>query len=142
MRNDTGRISEALKFIDPSARDTWCHIGMAIKSGLGEPGFEVWNNWSKQAKTFNSKDAQTAWKSFREGGKITIATLYYEAKANGWHDDGTYQKPDPAKFAERQRIAAEQALVEDAEIARDRFDTAKKAAAIWEVASEAKSSHP
>jgi putative DNA primase/helicase len=40
---------------------------------------------------------------------------------------GAYQKPTPEELAERRRIAAERAAKEEAEIARERADTAKKA---------------
>ena len=82
------------------------------------------------------------WKSIRAGGKVTIGTLFYEAKANGWRDDGMHRKPTPAELAERWRMTAERAAKEEAEIARERADTAKKAAAILQAAREATADHP
>ncbi|TXI72668.1 MAG: topoisomerase [Dechloromonas sp.] len=142
MSNDLDRIREALQFIDASDRETWLHMGMAIKSELSDAGFDLWEAWSLQAESFNGKDARDVWKSIRAGGKVTIGTLFYEAKANGWRDDGAHQKPTPEELAERRRIAAERAAKEEAEIARERADTAKKAAAILKAASEAKADHP
>jgi putative DNA primase/helicase len=142
MSNDLDRIREALQFIDPSDRETWLRMGMAIKSELADTGFDLWEAWSLQAESFNTKDARDVWKSIRAGGKVTIGTLFYEAKANGWRDDGMHQKPTPEDIAERRRIAAERAAQEEAEIARERADTAKKAAAILKSATEAKADHP
>jgi putative DNA primase/helicase len=142
MTGEPDRIREALQFIDPSERDMWVRTGMGIKSELGEAGFEPWEEWSRQAESFNQKDARDVWKSIREGGKVTIGTLFYEAKANGWRDDGRYQKPTPEELAERKRMAAERAAKEEAEIARERADTAKKAEAILNAATEAKADHP
>lgn len=142
MSGDIERIREALQFIDASDRETWLRMGMAIKSELADTGFYLWEAWSLQAESFNTKDARDVWKSVRAGGKVTIGTLFYEAKANGWRDDGMHQKPTPEELAERRRIAAERAAKEGAEIARERADTAKKAAAIWKAATEAKSDHP
>ena len=142
MRNDLDRIREALQFIDASDRETWLRMGMAIKSELADTGFDLWEAWSLQAESFNTKDARDVWKSIRAGGKVTIGTLFYEAKANGWRDDGMHQKPTPEELAERRRIAAERAAQEEAEIARERADTAKKAAAILKAATEAKADHP
>lgn len=142
MSNDLDRIREALQFIDPSDRETWLRMGMAIKSELADTGFDLWEAWSLQAESFNTKDARDVWKSIRAGGKVTIGTLFYEAKANGWRDDGMHQKPTPEELAERRRIAAERAAQEEAEIARERADTAKKAAAILKAATEAKADHP
>ena len=45
--NDIDRIEDALQFIDPSDRDTWLKMGMAIKSELGDSGFEIWERWSE-----------------------------------------------------------------------------------------------
>lgn len=142
MMNDIDRIRESLQFIDASDRDKWVSMGMAIKSEVGDTGFDVWEQWSQQAESFNGKDARDVWKSIRAGGKVTIGTLFYEAKANGWRDDGMHQKPTPEELAERRRIAAERAAQEEAEIARERADTAKKAAAILKAATEAKADHP
>ncbi len=142
MMTDIDRIREALQFIDASDRETWLRMGMAIKSELADTGFDLWESWSLQAESFNGKDARDVWKSIRVGGKVTIGTLFYEAKANGWRDDGAHQKPTPAELAERRRMAAERAAKEEAEIARGRADTAAKAAAILKAATEAKADHP
>lgn len=136
MNGDLERIREALQFIDPSERETWLRMGMAIKSELADTGFDVWEAWSLQAESFNTKDARDVWKSIRAGGKVTIGTLFYEAKANGWRDDGMHQKPTPEELAERRRIAVERAAKEEAEIARERADTAKKAAPIWKAGTD------
>ena len=136
------RIADALHFIDASDRDTWLRIGMAIKSELADVGFDVWAQWSQQAESYNDKDARDVWKSIQSGGKVTIGTLFYEAKANGWRDDGTHQKPTPEALAQRQRSAAERAAKAEAEMARERAATAAKAVAILKAATEAKADHP
>lgn len=142
MMTDLDRIREALQFIDASDRDKWVSMGMAIKSETGDTGFDVWEAWSQQADSFNGKDARDVWKSIRARGGVTIGTLFYEAQANGWCDDGRYHKPTPEELAERKRIAAERAANEEAESARERADTAKKAAAILKAATVAKGDHP
>ncbi len=135
--SDLNRIREAVNFVPPDDRDTWLRMGMAIKSEVGDSGFEVWDAWSQQADAYDSHDARDVWKSIRANGKVTAGTLFHEAKAGGWCDDGRYQKPTPEELAERKRIAAERAVQEEAEIARERADTARKAAAIWKAATEA-----
>ena len=86
---------------------------MAIKSELGDTGFDAWESWSQQADSFDGKDARDVWKSIRAGGKVTVGTLFYEARANGWRDDGTRRKPTPKELAGRRRIAAERAPIAD-----------------------------
>lgn len=142
MRNDMDRIRKALQFIDASDRDKWVSIGMALKSELADTGFDLWAAWSQQADSFNGRDARDVWKSIRAGGRVTIGTLFYEAKKNGWRDDGGHQKPTPEELAERRRNAQERAALEEADIARERADTATKAATILKAASEAKADHP
>jgi putative DNA primase/helicase len=117
-------------------------MGMAIKSEFGDSAFDIWDTWSQQADSYNIRDAQAVWKSIRVNGKVTVGTLFHEAKANGWSDDGSYHKPTPEEFAERKRITVERAVKEKAEIAREREETASKAAATWKVGSEAKADNP
>jgi putative DNA primase/helicase len=142
MRNECDRIREALQLIDPSDRETWLRMGMAIKSELADTGFDLWEAWSLQAESFNGKDARDVWKSIRAGGKVTIGTLFYEAKRNGWRDDGRCQKPTPEELAERWSSSAETVAQEEAEIERERAVTKKKAAAILRAATEAQADHP
>ena len=142
MAGDTERIREALHFVPASDRETWVRMGMAIKSELGDAGFDLWEAWSQQDESFDAKAARDVWKSIRGNGKVTIGTLFHEAKAHGWRDDGTYPAPTPEALAERQRVAAERAAQEDADTARERADAAKKAAALWKAAGAAKADHP
>jgi len=144
MMTDIDRIREALQFIDASDRETWLRMAMAIRSEFPDTGFDLWEAWSLQAESFNTKDARDVWKSIRAGGKVTIGTLFYEAKANGWRDDGMHQKPTPEELSERRRIAAERAAKEEAEIARERADTAKNATAILKAkaTTDAKADNP
>lgn len=136
------RIREALQFIDPCDRDTWYRMGMAIKSELGDTGYEVWETWSQKDASFNAKDARDVWKSISAGGKLTVGTLFHEAKKQGWRDDGTYQRPTAEELSERQRMAAERAAKDEAEIAHERAETLKNATAIWKAATEARADLP
>jgi putative DNA primase/helicase len=141
MHSDIERIRDALHFTPASDREHWVRMGMAIKSELGDNGFDVWEGWSQQDESFDTGAARDVWKSIRAGGKVTIGTLFHEAKQHGWRDDGTHQMPTPEAVAERQRQNAERAAQEQTAIARERADTAKKAAAIWKAATEAKADH-
>lgn len=136
------KIENALAFISSDDRNVWIKIGMAIKSELGDEGFALWESWSRQAASFNEKDARSVWKSFRPRGKVTINTLFYEAKANGWLDKGIHQKLTPKELAKRKHIAVEWAAKEKVEIARERLNTASRALAILKTATEVKADHP
>ena len=136
MTGDLERIRDALNCIPAFDRETWLRMGMAVKSELGDTGFDVWDAWGQQADSHNGHDARDVWKSIRANGKVTAGTLFHEAKANGWRDDGTYQKPTPEELTERRRALAEREAKDEADEARERADTAKKAAAIWKAGTD------
>ena len=142
MNTDVDRIRSALSFVPADDRDIWVRMGMAIKSELGESGFDLWDEWSQRADSYNPRDAHDVWKSIRANGKVTAGTLFHEGKANGWRDDGTHRRLTPDELAERQRITAERRACEEAEIAREREATAVRAFAIWKSATEARPDHP
>ncbi len=137
MSGDIQRIRDALFFIPVGGHDDRVRMAFAIKSEVGDAGFDLWNEWyERRGDAYDPGEARATWKSASATGKVTIGTLFYEAKANGWRDDGGYQKPTPEAHAERERIAAQRAAHDEAEIARERADTAKKAQAIWKAATD------
>lgn len=89
------KIRAALHHVPAHDRGLWLRIGMAIKSELGEEGFDLWDEWSQQDKSYNPKDARDVWRSIKANGKITVGTLFHEAKQRGWRDD-TPRRGDPA----------------------------------------------
>lgn len=138
MLNEIDRIRVALQFVDPRSRDTWLTMGMAIKSEFADAGFELWEEWSKQAESYNAGDARAVWRSIKPYGKVTIGTLIHAAKASGWRDDGERQTLKPEEIAERRRIASELVAKEDAERAKQHAESATKARAVWESAFQSK----
>jgi putative DNA primase/helicase len=137
MNGDIQRIREALHFIPVGGHDERVRMAFAIKSEVGDAGFDPWNEWYElRGDAYDPGEARSTWKSASASGKVTAGTLFYEAKSNGWRDDGTYQKPTPEELAERKRMAVERARQEEAEITRERADTAKKAAAIWKAGTD------
>jgi putative DNA primase/helicase len=139
MMTDIERIREALQFVPVGGHDERVRVAFMLKSELGEAGRDLWHEWRGER---GDDEAASVWKSASETGPLKIGTLFHEAKANGWRDDGRYQKPTPEELAERRRIAAERAAQEEAAIARERAGTAQKAAAILKAATEAKADHP
>lgn len=122
-------IEQALTFIGPHDRKTWIDCGMAIKSEVGESGFDAWDRWSANADNYDPRAALASWKGFSEGGGITIATLFKLAIDGGYVQDTNNRPipPTPEQTAEREakRLAA------DAEQVKRRSDAAAKADAIW-----------
>ncbi len=88
-------ITEALNHVPADVdRDTWVKVGMAIKSMLGDAGFETFDQWSRTANNYVEQDAKDTYKSVRADGGITIKTLFAMAREYGYQpsrDD--HQKP-------------------------------------------------
>ena len=115
LTND--EIGFALEKLDPSCpRDEWIKIGMAVKDA-GEDLFEEWNDWSARGEGYNEKDALAAWESFKPG-KITLGSLLYRARQNGWIDPRRVERSAPGR-TERQDPKPSAPLDEDAKQKRD-----------------------
>ena len=89
----TDTLTSALYSIPADDRETWVQMGMAIKSELGDSGFDLWDIWSRQSLAYKERDAKVAWRSFKfvgpSGRTVTIGSLYHEARLNGW--GGTFE---------------------------------------------------
>lgn len=119
------RAESALQFISPIERDVWVQMGMAMQSEFGDAGRDVWMNWSRQADSFKELDARSVWKSFRGTG-VSIATLFHEAKQNGWKDEG-FQRPTQEQVNAQRAAVEERASIEGQARIRSAKEAAKKA---------------
>ena len=122
----TARIQAALAFIPADHRDTWVQMAMAVKSELGDAGFDVWDDWSQTAGNYNAQAARSVWKSCKGSG-VTAGTLFHEARANGWKDDEKQSRPSPGLLQARQREIAERLTREGIERKKAQQNAAKKA---------------
>ena len=100
------RIESALSFIPAQERELWVSMAMAIKSELGDSGFQIWDEWSQSASNYNEQSARSVWKSCKGTG-VTVGTLFHEAKANGWRDNEKYEKPSLEQQQAMQQATAE-----------------------------------
>lgn len=123
----TARLQAALAFIPADHRETWVQMGMAVKSELGDAGFDIWDDWSQTAANYNAQAARAVWKSCKGSGGVTAGTLFHEARANGWKDDDKHSKPSPAQLEARQREIAARLTQEGIERERAHQSAAKKA---------------
>lgn len=97
----------ALSFVPPHDRDVWVKMGMAVKSEFSEDGFDAWDQWSQGADSYNSNSAKSVWRSIGAAGKIGIGSLFHEAAANGWRDDGAHRGPlTEQELADRRKARA------------------------------------
>ena len=78
-------IRSALAFIDSDPRDTWLKVGMALKSThAGQQAYGIWTEWSQQSEKFDPRDQQRTWQSLNPNGSISLSTIFWMAKGNGW----------------------------------------------------------
>jgi len=134
-------VREALSFIPADDRDIWVKMAMALKDEYGDEAKDAWLDWSSTALNYNASSADHVWKSV-SSGKVTIASLIYEAKQFGWKPRASHQRrvtPEEyaRKQAERERRRAEEVAEERAKAER----AAKRAADMWEKAEPA-ADHP
>lgn len=133
MNGDLQRIGDALQFLPVGGHDERVRVAFMLKSELGDTGRNLWDEWRDGR---GDEEAASVWKSASETGPLKIGTLFHEAKANGWRDDGNYQKPTPEELENRRQAAVDRENREKLEIARERADTAKKASAIYKAGTE------
>lgn len=110
-------IDEAIRAIPSDDRDVWVQVGMAVKSELGDGGFDLWDSWSQTSDRYNKLSARAVWRSIRPDGGITARTLFKMARDNGWKGIGSVTPiraprassgPD-IELMERRRKAAQKA---------------------------------
>ncbi len=129
---NTERARDALSYLDSNCdRDTWVKYGMCLKHEFGDAGFEIWDAWSSHSEKYSPRDARYTWKSIKADGERTIASLFYDAKSQGWKDNLKCKKPSKAEIKERMATAearAKQVAKEDAE---EHVKAAALAGSLW-----------
>lgn len=103
-------VEAALAYLDPTDRDLWVRIGMALRAEFGDDGFTMFDTWSQLRSKYNAKSTLGAWRGFK-ARRISIGTLFFEAQRAGYEPqrDRTAPAPSAAQLeAMRQRRAAEQ----------------------------------
>jgi putative DNA primase/helicase len=135
-------IREALSFVPPRDRETWLRMGMAVKSELGDAGYPLWDEWSQQDESYNTKDAKSVWRSIQVHGKVGIGTLFHEAKRRGFKVNGEASRVNPAEIERLERERAEEVAREQLELEKGHVQAARWAAAIWKAATPVTQGHP
>lgn len=133
--------ASALQHLSPHDRQGWYEAAMMLKSEFGDSAFDIWDEWSQQGATYNTRDARAVWKSCKPAGGLTIASLYYHAKQSGWPGSIEYTRPDPRIRAARE--LARKIEQQQAEAEREALyaQTAIKALHRWNSYQAANSSH-
>lgn len=131
-------IAEALSYIDAGCdRETWVRMAMAVKSELGDGGFTVWNDWSRQSDKYNSKDARDTWRSVKRHGGIGIGTLIGEAQLFGFSLNDNERTPISAEEIQARKKRREEEERKEQQLRAERIaQAAAQANTILESATE------
>ncbi|BBE08293.1 DNA primase, phage-associated [Mycoavidus cysteinexigens] len=139
--NDAARAKAALSFIPADDRELWVRIGMALKAGLGENGFELFDRWSQSAPSYKKEAARAVWKSIKPGG-IRFATLFHEAQRCGFDRCQHRMALTPPLNAGRHCAKRERSAEVERKLAAKQCAAAKRAVDIWTKAELASDTHP
>jgi hypothetical protein len=88
---DAARVRSALACLDPTPRDTWLQVGMALHhetDGSAE-GRELWDEWSANCPgKFSDDEQDKAWSHFGKdlANPVTLGTIVALARQSGWTD--------------------------------------------------------
>lgn len=77
---------EALAALSPSRADdyhNWIEVGMGLHS-VGDELLPDWTRWSQCSKKFKPGECEYKWGTFHRPGRITLGSLIYWAKEDGW----------------------------------------------------------
>jgi putative DNA primase/helicase len=104
---------------------------MAIKSELGDAGFDIWDEWSPDSKS--TTERKDTWKSIRDGGAkaVGLGSLIYEAKQRGWTEETNYKPPTKAELEARQAARAARDAEAALKLAEDHAFAAEEAERLW-----------
>jgi putative DNA primase/helicase len=59
----------ALAVVPADDRGVWLRMAMAIKHGLGDAGFGVWDEWSWSSEGYRQRDAFAVFRLIRPGAR-------------------------------------------------------------------------
>lgn len=100
------KIRAALGHIGSDDRSQWVEAAMAIKSELGDAGFEIWDQWSQTSDSYNARSAQSVWRT-ANSSRISIGTLFWRAQQNGF-DLSEFRSDTPVDRAAIEAMAQKQ----------------------------------
>lgn len=75
LGEDKERVLDALQYIDCNDRDTWVRVGMALCSGFGSDGRNLWDAWSVQSDKYNQRSQDKIWHSFKNP-RIGLGSIF------------------------------------------------------------------
>lgn len=114
---DIEKLCQALNHIPADDREIWIRVGMALKSIGDDPGFNIWNNWSRRSDKYDvsaERSMRGRWNGFKvlENG-VSYRTIFTLAIENGYTpqvDETPRQVIKPGPVGNMARAAMEHAI--------------------------------
>jgi len=73
--------------------DDWIRVGMALRS-VSDDLLPEWEKWSQQSDKFEADECGKKWESFSSGRGLTVGTLVWMAKQDGWEPSAILKTDD------------------------------------------------
>lgn len=134
-------VRAALAFVPADMpREEWVRVAMAIKSELGDDGFELFDTWSQGSETYSTADTRDTWRSVKAGGRVGIGTLFRMAQGHGFKfdDKDAAPQPDPAALKAQAEARKARADAERQAIEAAHQKAAELAARLWAECADVK----
>lgn len=79
-------IRVALSVVPSDDYDLWYKIGAAIYDGLGDAGFSLFDEWSRESFKYKAKACERKWRDCRKIQSIKVETIFWHAdqRDRGW----------------------------------------------------------
>lgn len=140
--DETSRVRAALAVIPADDYGTWVDMAFALKHGFGDAGFDIWDAWSRTAGNYDERAARTTWRSVKESGGKTLATLFWVARQHGFDLKRTHYPDQMATALAPSPEVLERRARDEARQQARRAEVAREAQAIWQWARPVGPEHP
>jgi len=77
--DDIRKCFECMKPLRADTYEYWLNVGFVLFNELGDNGFNIWREWSKQSSKYDEQVIKNKWGGFQKSN-LTIATLKMYAK--------------------------------------------------------------
>ena len=140
--DETTRVRAALAVIPADDYGTWVDMAFALRHGFGDAGFDIWDEWSRTAGNYNERSARTTWRSARESGGKTLASLFWLARQHGFDLKRTHYPDRMATALAPHPDVLERRARDEARRQARHAAVAREAQEIWQWARPVGPQHP
>lgn len=140
--DETTRVRAALAVIPADDYGTWVDMAFALKHGFGDAGFDIWDEWSRTAGNYSERSARTTWRSAKDSGGKTLASLFWLARQHGFDLKRTHYPDRMATALAPHPDVLERRARDEARQQARHAAVAREAQEIWQWARPVGPEHP